>query len=156
MRHINRLTVDMPFSFCIPVEIPLFLRGYGYMWAPSNSGFPLNTATPTASSALNSNTNQLTGSTYDAAGGQLDIPKFCTNCLQYDAENRLTAYTKTGTTYAYDGLGNRVQKTGNGVTTTYVYDIFGQLVSEYTSGTPAPLPCAPCYVSADHLGARAW
>ena len=53
----------------------------------------------------------------------------------------------------YDGLGQRVQKTVNGVTTNYVYDAFGNLASEY--GAPALSPCGsntPCYVSVDHLG----
>jgi hypothetical protein len=74
----------------------------------------LSVSTPTASSAVNPPNNRLAGANYDGAGNLLDIPKFCSNRLQYDAENRVTAYTKTGTTYAYDPLGNRVQKTPMG------------------------------------------
>jgi YD repeat-containing protein len=72
----------------------------------------------------------------------------------YDAENRqVTAnINSSGSSYVYDGNGLRVQKTVPGLgTTDYVYDAWGNLVSEfYQSGTP---PCvATCYVSFDHLG----
>jgi RHS repeat-associated protein len=56
-------------------------------------------------------------------------------------------------TYAYDGDGRRVQKTGGGATTVYVYDAAGQLAAEYSTATAAaPSPCATCYLSYDHLG----
>ena len=38
-------------------------------------------------------------------------------------------------------------------TRTYVYDLFGRLVGEYTSQPPsATPPCSTCYLSTDHLG----
>ena len=127
---------------------------YGNMWARTTGSFPSNPETPTGLSSFNESTNQLVSSltSYDGAGNQLGLPGFCSNCMQYDAENRLIAYTPTTTTYAYDGLGHRVQKTTNGVATTYLYDVFGRMMAEYTSGTVATLPCSPCYLSTDHLG----
>jgi len=43
----------------------------------------------------------------------------------YDAANRLTQVTQGATTYqySYDGLGNRVAQTINGVTTRYALDV---------------------------------
>jgi hypothetical protein len=38
----------------------------------------------------------------------------------------------------------------DGQTTTYVYDAFGSLAAE--DGSAALAPCAPCYVTVDHLG----
>ena len=108
--------------------------------------------TPTATSNFNHSNNRLTTTTYDAAGNQLGIPAVCTNCLQYDAENRLVSYAPSGTTYTYDGNGQRVQKIANGVTITYVYDALGKLAEEFTSGSFPTRPCTTCYLSSDHLG----
>jgi YD repeat-containing protein len=36
--------------------------------------------------------------------------------------------------YSYDGAGQRVEKSGPGGTTVYVYDAFGQLAYESASG----------------------
>ncbi len=49
-----------------------------------------------------------------------------TYTLTYDAENRLTAVSGTGlsASFAYDGDGNRVKGTVNGVTTAYIGNIF--------------------------------
>ena len=126
---------------------------FGNMWSANTAGsFPSNMGTPTAKSNLSQTNNRLTTTTYDPAGNQLGIPAVCTNCLQYDAENRMVSYTPSGTTYTYDGNGQRVQKIANGVTTTYVYDAFGKLAAEYTSGTYPIPPCTLCYLSTDHLG----
>ena len=50
----------------------------------------------------------------------------------------------------YDGNGQRVQKTVNESTTTYVYDAFGNLAAEYA--TTAPGPRGTEFYTADHLG----
>ncbi len=52
-----------------------------------------------------------------------------TATYSYDIENRLTQIQGTSTTvlYEYDGMGNRLSKTQNGVTTRYVLDIAGSM-----------------------------
>jgi RHS repeat-associated protein len=69
----------------------------------------------------------------------------------YDAENRLTATTQPNSPaigYAYDGDGNRVQKTVGTAVTTYVYDANGELTAEYGAQTDV----GTSYVSVDQLG----
>jgi RHS repeat-associated protein len=58
--------------------------------------------------------------------------------LTWDARNRLVSASTTGAnavseSYRYDGLGRRIAKTSNGVTTDYLYD--GEdIIAEYTGG----------------------
>ena len=124
---------------------------YGNMAATSNTGFAWNGQTPSSTSQFSA-ANQLTTTTYDAAGNQLGIPNVCSNCLTYDAENRQTGHTASGTTYQYDALGERVAKIHGSTTTVYVYDALGQMASEYTNGVTDASPCATCYLTWDHLG----
>ncbi|MDX2269822.1 MAG: hypothetical protein NW208_17100 [Bryobacter sp.] len=58
----------------------------------------------------------------------------------------------TGVTeYGYDGEGQRVvRREGGVVKTVFVYNAMGQMVAEYGDG--AAMPCATCYLTADHLG----
>jgi RHS repeat-associated protein len=75
----------------------------------------------------------------------------------YDAENRQTQavdnVSEGQASYGYDGLGQRVTKSNNGlISTLYVYDIFGQLAAEYNSFPKQQSPCSTCYLSYDHLG----
>ena len=70
----------------------------------------------------------------------------------YDAEHLEVSFSATGTSYSYDGNGQRVLKAGGGVSTVYVYDAAGALAAEYSSATPGSSPCTTCYVSVDHLG----
>ncbi|RIK26641.1 MAG: hypothetical protein DCC52_10075 [Chloroflexi bacterium] len=88
----------------------------------------------------------------------------CTNgdVLTYDAENRLTSITvgANTTTYVYDGDGNRVKKTANGVSTFYVgnhYEVTNNVATKYCYfgkqrvamrvGTNPTI-----YLHSDHLG----
>ena len=96
--------------------------------------------------------NQSSADTYDAAGNTTGIVSICPNCIGYDAENLEVSFSATGTSYGYDGNGQRVLKTGGGVSTVYVYDAAGALAAEYSSATPGSSPCTTCYVSVDHLG----
>ncbi len=95
------------------------------------------------------NRNRWTGAGYDGAGNLTTLPQ---RTYTYDAENRLVASTQPGTTaaigYAYDGNGQRVQKTVGTAVTTYVYDASGQLAAEYGP----PTDTGTIYLSADHLG----
>ena len=67
-----------------------------------------------------------TAFTYDANGNML---KQGADTFAYDFENRLTQAVVGGITqqYQYDGLGNRLGATRNGVTTKYVLDVNGSL-----------------------------
>ena len=128
----------------------------GYLESASGTG-PLNVNTPQASSApissLYNAKNQIVmpGIGYDAAGNMNALNTF--SGVTYDAENRLTKETSSGAyTYRYDGNGWRVTKAGDGTTTTYVYDVAGELAAEYSSMGILTPPCATCYLSYDHLG----
>ena len=59
---------------------------------------------------------------------------------------------KVRVAYGYDGLGQRVTKSNNGlISTLYVYDMFGQLAAEYNSFAKQQSPCAACYLSYEYL-----
>ncbi|MBI3242750.1 MAG: hypothetical protein HYZ49_10705 [Chloroflexi bacterium] len=60
-----------------------------------------------------------------------------TNEYTYDAANRLTSVTGGGNTssYAYNGLGDRVSQTVNGVTTNYTLDLNTGLTQVLSDGT---------------------
>ncbi len=97
--------------------------------------------------------------TYDEAGN-LKAVGGTSRTFSYDGENRITTAAVNGVNggYTYDGDGQRVQKTvssGNGpVTTTYVYDAWGNLAAEYTNDTSSASVCgtATYYLTMDHLG----
>ena len=89
---------------------------------------------------------------YDTAGNRLRAGM---RVLSYDGEGRVAGATGDGVvSYEYDGDGRRVKATVNGVTTTFVYDVTGQLVAEYGgAGSVA------AGVDAEHLtiwGRRGW
>jgi RHS repeat-associated protein len=60
-----------------------------------------------------------------------------TNTYGYDVENRMTSYSKSGTTasYAYDAFNRRVRKTVNGTATYYVYEGDNIIEERNSSGT---------------------
>jgi RHS repeat-associated protein len=102
---------------------------------------------PTAN-VYNPVSNRNTNSGYDNAG---NLSSLGSQSATFDAENRLL--TVGSETYFYDGVGQRVGKSGPSASIMYVYDAFGQLASEYNLSTnPAVPPCATCYVAGDHLG----
>ena len=124
---------------------------YGNLWMANTSGsFPQSVITP--STNVYNGFNQSSADTYDAAGNTTGIVSICPNCIGYDAENLEVSFSATGTSYAYDGNGQRVLKAGGGVSTVYVYDAAGALAAEYSSATAGSSPCTTCYVSVDHLG----
>ncbi len=72
--------------------------------------------------------------TWDANGNLLSDGA---NTYTYDLANRLTAFNNgtNTTTYAYNGLGDRLQQTVNYTTTTYAVDIAGGLTQVLSDGT---------------------
>ncbi|MBF0474976.1 MAG: hypothetical protein HQK59_03930 [Deltaproteobacteria bacterium] len=138
----------------------------------SNEVRPSLTAGATSYS-VSGGSNQLLGRTgpttqtytYDAAG---NLTADGTNTYTYDARGRLVQVT-TGsvtTSYAINGLGQRVSKSSASATIIFVYDEAGHLLGEY-DGTgnviqetvwlgdlPVAVlkPGAQYYVNPDHLG----
>jgi hypothetical protein len=118
------------------------------------------TAGTTIPATLNSQTNPIisisnnridlgvsgqTSVTYDSNGNlthDLSVHSF-----EYDAENKQKTYDggasgTGGATYSYDGDGRRVKKIVGGSvikTTTFVYNILGQIVAEYTDADTSVL-----------------
>jgi RHS repeat-associated protein len=87
----------------------------------------------------------------------------CANgdALLYDAENRLTSITVGGTTttFVYDGDGNRVKKTVNGVSTFYVgnhYEVTNGVATKYyyfgKQRVALRSAAGVVYLHSDHLG----
>ena len=59
------------------------------------------------------------------------------NSHDYDSANRQISFSGGGNTvmYAYSGLGNRLQETVNGVTTTFTVDLNTGLTQALSDGT---------------------
>jgi RHS repeat-associated protein len=72
----------------------------------------------------------------------------------FDGENRMITFnggpSQGGASYSYDGDGRRIKKVTGSVTTTFVYDVQGRMLAEYSSASPAGTGTS--YMSADHLG----
>ncbi|HEU4510625.1 MAG TPA: RHS repeat-associated core domain-containing protein, partial [Pyrinomonadaceae bacterium] len=74
----------------------------------------------------------------------------------YDAENRQISYNggdpaSGGASYIYDGDGRRVKKLSSAGTFTYIYNMVGQVVAEYTDN-PMSSGNATSYLTLDQLG----
>ena len=83
--------------------------------------------------------DQLTGETYDSNG---NVTMTGGNTFSYDSRNRLVTFNNGAVSMVYDGAGNRVAKTANGVTTRYLVDDLNptglpQVVEETVNGAPA-------------------
>ena len=81
--------------------------------------------------------DRLSSETYDSNGNVLTTGG---KTFIYDSENRLTSMNAGAVTIQYDGDGNRVAKTVDGVTTRYLIDDlnptgYPQVVDEVVSGT---------------------
>jgi RHS repeat-associated protein len=96
-------------------------------------------AVPSASSSYDDN-DRLTSDGYDANGSTIGSGG---NVYQYDFENRLIALnpgTANEVSFVYDGDGNRVAKTVDGVTTKFLVDTnsptgYAQVAEEIVSGS---------------------
>ena len=89
------------------------------MWEPNPYGNPWTGSTPTTNVYSQNNKNQVDGQSYDLAGNLLNVNGLTAS---YNAENQLYSLNATvsgGTeTLTYDALGQRVQKTISGGSTT--------------------------------------
>jgi RHS repeat-associated protein len=63
--------------------------------------------------------DQLTGETYDASG---NVAATGGKTFTYNSQNQLISMNSGAATIVYDGFGNRVSKTANGVTTKYLVE----------------------------------
>jgi RHS repeat-associated protein len=121
---------------------------FGNRRVSASPGYTLSTLTPQTQSAFNAANNRVALSAYDGAGNQTgDVQN---RAFTYDAENRQITFNGTSGQYFYDGDGRRVKKIDNTGTTVFVYNVAGQLIAEYTSGTPSG--SGTSYLTSDHLG----
>ena len=120
---------------------------------PSPLNAENNPVIKTINNRINAATAGQTSVTYDNAGNlTTDI---AAHPLTYDAENRQVKYNggggvAGGVTFSYDGDGRRVKKVTPTLTTTWVYNIDGRLIAEYTSGTASG--AGTRYMTPDRLG----
>jgi RHS repeat-associated protein len=129
----NRLTEAISGSWGMTFN----LDAWGNLYSTGNvSGLTnpmsLNQAMSTGSQ-VNINQFQLLGYSYDAAGNVLTdgVNSGCgANAYTWDAEERITC--SNGSTYTYDGDGNRVEKNGGSATPTLY---FGDNIETDISGT---------------------
>jgi RHS repeat-associated protein len=99
---------------------------------------PSSATEPSLSVAVSSTSNRIESIadtsvrsiTYDAAGNTLSDGL---RSFSYDDAGRLVSATRDGATtlYAYNGLGQRVRKSGTGVLQYFVYDESGHLLGAY-------------------------
>jgi RHS repeat-associated protein len=90
---------------------------------------------------------------YDAAGNM--TKDRAGHLFTFDADNRQTSYNggnplTGGATYAYDSQGRRVKKVSSAGTTTFIYNVLGQLVAEY--GDTQSNSRGTTYLTEDALG----
>ncbi len=93
---------------------------YGNNRCSGGSGYCPNWSFNTATNQINT-----TGFTYDAAG---NLTADGTHTYSWDAEGRLLSVDSGTEAYAYNVLGQRVQKRVNGVYTNSAHDAFGRLI----------------------------
>jgi RHS repeat-associated protein len=120
---------------------------------PANTVLTPQSANSTDFSAFAQTTNRLNQTTYpnvlyDAAGNLTRDQ--VGRAFSYDAENRQITFNGTSGQYFYDGDARRVKKIDSTGTTVFVYNMAGQLIAEYTSGTPSG--GGTSYLTSDHLG----
>ncbi len=104
----------------------------GNRWLQNGAQFDPSTPLTGSINPFDAN-NHLNSAGYDARGNQTGDGGYG---FQYDAENRLTSSSMSGSalaTYTYDADGHRVTKVAGAETTTYVYNLQGELAAEYTT-----------------------
>jgi len=103
--------------------------------------------------------DELANETYDTNGNTLATGG---KTFTYDSQNRMLSMNGTVLTLVYDGDGNRVAKTVNGVTTQYlIVDLnptgYAQVVEEVVNGaTTRQYSYGPQLISEDQIIANVW
>jgi RHS repeat-associated protein len=95
--------------------------------SPSNTSFNMNTP---------KNRLMQAGSDSLQYNNEGELASKGTNSYTFDYAHRLVNINNGATSYTYDGAGNRIAATRDGVTTKYIYDASGNLIAEAdASGT---------------------
>jgi RHS repeat-associated protein len=161
LARVQNYTYDPANRISTVAEDTAWQRTFGYdRWANAyvspdttkSYGLRVSSFTPNSTLWFDSSTNRINSGggmtmNYDLDGNLLQMG---TSIYTYDTKGRmLTAANGSTTTYAYNGLGQRVSKTTGGQSTFYVYDVQGNLIAEYgaASGTASTV-----YLTTDHLG----
>ena len=119
---------------------------WGNRWTETiaNSG---GSTSPSTSFSYLTNTNQISGFSYDAAGNLLQD---AANTYQYDAEGNLLSIGGASTaSFVSNALSQRVQSTASGVTDRYSLDLQGRRGTTWAND--GSLKLAQYYVGAERL-----
>ena len=127
---------------------------FGNRWVPGGSYIPNPPLTPTAEGSFDNQTNRLASpNLYDNSGNH--TKDLLNRTFGYNGDNLQATYDLGGGTptvnYAYDGEGRRISRTQAGASRVFVYDAFGKLAAEYTSGALNE-GVGVAYMTADSLG----
>ena len=113
--------------------------GVTYGTGINNKAFTVNTA----NNRLGVPVGQTGVMSYDAAGNLTNDTYTGAGNRTYDAENKITSAwggNNQAQLYTYDGNGQRIKRTVNGVETWHVYGLAGELLAEYPVNGPAATP----------------
>ena len=129
---------------------------YGYdRYGNRNAGTSTSPYMPLLVPTISQTNNRFTAASYayDNAGNLTQWPTAPGSSV-YDAENKMISFNGGAATYSYDGEGRRVKKTvqSPSTTTIFVYNVLGQLVAEYCSGSGCTSIGGTRFLTADHLG----
>ncbi|HEX5875422.1 MAG TPA: RHS repeat-associated core domain-containing protein [Pyrinomonadaceae bacterium] len=105
----------------------------------NNKAFTVNTA----NNRLGVPGGQSGVMTYDTAGNLTNDTYTGAGSRTYNAENKITSAwggNNQAQLYSYDGSGQRIVRTVNGVPTWHVYGVKGELLAEYTANGAAASP----------------
>jgi RHS repeat-associated protein len=141
-----------------------WLQTYGYnrfgnRWVLPGSSIPNPALTPTAEGAFDNQTNRLAlPNLYDTSGNHTrDTSSPSAHFFTYNGDSLQASYdlsdvpTPNRVSYEYDGEGRRIRRSQAGAFRVFVYDAFGKLAAEYTSGA-SNAGTGIAYTTPDTLG----
>jgi RHS repeat-associated protein len=131
---------------------------FGNRWVVPPSFIPNPALTPTAEGAFDNQTNRLSlPNLYDASGNHTRDTSSAVHFFTYNGDNLQATYdlsdppTANRVSYEYDGEGRRIRRSQAGAFRIFVYDAYGQLAAEYTSGA-SNVGTGIAYMTRDTLG----